>query len=69
VAKEISRTFDTKRGAVVLGIEDQFGSQSFHTIYVAGVPDFDARVAKLLADTDTQAAVIHAGLTAAGWKP
>jgi hypothetical protein len=69
MAKEISRTFDTGRGAVVVHIEDQHGNVSMHTMYLAQVADVGAAVARTLTDTDTHAAVIHERLLAAGWKP
>jgi len=68
MATEISRTFDLPHGAVVVQIKDQFDSVSFHTLYLAGVPDVNAAVAQLLTDTDTAAAVIRERMIAAGWK-
>lgn len=68
MAIEISRTFDLPHGAVVVQIKDQFNNVSFHTLYLAGVPDVNAAVAQLLTDTDTAAAVIRERMIAAGWK-
>lgn len=69
MATEISRTFDRGRGMVTIAVKDSFGEVSSHAIYVAKVPDVDARIAQLLTDTETQAEVIHERLVAAGWKP
>lgn len=67
MAIELSRTFDLAHGAVVVNIQDEFGNSSFHTLYVAGVPDVNAAVAQLLLDTDTQATTIRNAMIAAGW--
>lgn len=67
MATEISRTFDLNLGAVIVQIKDQFGSVSFHTLYLLGVPDVNAAVAQLLTDTDAAAAVIRTRMIQAGW--
>jgi hypothetical protein len=69
MATEISRTFDRDHGSIAVQVRDSYGHDSFHTIYVAGVPDVDAAVAQLLVDAETQAGVIHARMVAAGWTP
>jgi hypothetical protein len=69
MAIEISRTFDLAHGAIVLEIKDQFGTISFHTIYVSGVSDMNATTTKILADTDAAAAIIRERMISAGWKP
>lgn len=68
MATELSRTFDIPHGAVVVNIQDKFGNVSPHTLYVSGVPDVNAAVAQLLADTDTQAEALRAAMIAAGWQ-
>lgn len=68
MATEISRTFDLPHGAVVVQIKDQFNNVSFHTLYLAGVPDVNAAVENLLTDTDTASALIRERMIAAGWK-
>lgn len=68
MATEISRTFDLPHGAVIVNIQDKFGNVAPHTLYVAGVPDVNAAVAQLLADTDTQADALRTAMIAAGWK-
>lgn len=69
MATETSRTFDLDHGAVFLGVKDSYGKESFHTLYVAGVPDVNAAVAQILIDTDTQATAIRTAMIAAGWTP
>ena len=69
MAKEISRTFDLKRGAVVVNIEDPLGNVSVHTLYLAKVPSVAAEVTKRLAEADSSSALIHTRMVAAGWKP
>lgn len=69
MATETSRTFDLDHGAVFLGIKDSFGKESFHTLYVAGVQDIDAEIAKRIAEVEEQSTVIRTRMEAAGWKP
>ncbi len=72
MAAELSRTFDHDAAAIHVVVADEYGKQSFHTLYVAGaagVADVDAAIAQILTDTDTQAAVIRARMIAAGWTP
>lgn len=69
MATEVSRTFDRAHGAVYLVVEDNYGVKGNHTIYVAMVPDVEARIAEIMTTVDSDAAVIHEKLLAAGWKP
>lgn len=69
MATEISRTFDRARGAVYLVVQDSYGVKGNHTIYVAKVPDVEARIAEILTTVESDAAVIHEKLLAAGWTP
>jgi hypothetical protein len=68
MAQESSRTFDPPHGRVVVGITDSFGSESFHTIYVAGVADIEAEIAARIAETEEQAQTIRTRMEAAGWR-
>jgi hypothetical protein len=68
-AKEVSRTFDHDAGAVYVGIEDQFGKQTQHTVYVALVADVDAEIAQRIAEVTADAAAIRTKMIAAGWTP
>ena len=34
-AKELSRTFEPGRGAVVVRVEDDFGAQTVHTVHIS----------------------------------
>jgi hypothetical protein len=67
-----ARTFDTGSGAIFLFVQDAiFGNRSAHTIYVAGangVADVEAEIARILAEADDHAQVIHDRMVAAGWK-
>ena len=67
MASEQSRTFDLQHGAVVVNVLDSFQNVSVHTLYLNGVADVDAAVAKILVDTEAQAQLIRARLLAAGW--
>jgi hypothetical protein len=67
MSKELSRTFDTKLGAVIVNVEDNFGNVGVHTVYVAGVENVDTAIADVLTATDVATTAIAAKFAAAGW--
>ena len=67
MAKEISRTFDTTLGAVIVNVQDSFGNISPHTVYVLNTPDVEAAIAAVLVACDVASAALMAKFTAAGW--
>lgn len=67
MATVISKTVDTSQGAVFLRVKDAiFGNETNHTIYVALVPDVNAKIAQICSDADQNATAIHANLSASG---
>lgn len=64
---EVSRIFDPESGAVHAVLRDSLGRASHHTVYVAGVEDVDAELAKRGEETEAQAQVIRERMTKAGW--
>lgn len=70
MATLLSKTFDLQHGAVTLQVQDAvLGNVTSHTAYVAGIPDFAAYLAQLLADVDAQAQTVQTNMIAAGWTP
>lgn len=67
MASEVSRAFDLEHGKISFVLKDSFGKESYHTVYVSGVEDVEADVAKRLEELDAQAAVIRERMKKAGW--
>lgn len=71
MAKELSRTFDLERGAVVRRVQDTLGRVSVHTHYLlkkdGTANDVAAEIAAADAMTDKAAAALAVALKAQGW--
>jgi hypothetical protein len=70
MATEISRTFNTQQGAVIVTLQDALGNNSVHTLYVTGpnpVTNVPAAIAQIGAEIDAAATAIQAAFTTAGW--